>query len=51
MFQTINLPVGTVDKIINIDDPRILVPIEELKTYLEEDKKHVVRSMYRYSEY
>ena len=51
MFQTINLPVGTVDKIINIDDPRVLVPIEELKGYLEEDKKHVVRSMYRYSKY
>lgn len=51
MFQTINLPVGTVDQIINIDDKRILVPIEELKEYLEQDKKHVVRSMYRYSKY
>ena len=51
MFQTINLPVGTVDKIINIDDPRVLVPIEQVKEYLEEDKKHVVRSMYRYSKY
>ena len=51
MFQTINLPVGTVEKIINIDDPRILVPIEEVKEYLDADKKHVVRSMYRYSKY
>lgn len=51
MFQTINLPVSTVDKIINIDDPRVLVPIEDVKKYLDADKKHVVRSMYRYSKY
>ena len=51
MFHTINLPVGTINKVINIDDKRILVPIEEIETALREDKNKVIRSMYRNSKY
>lgn len=40
---TINLPVGTIQTIINIDDPRIEVPIEEALEYLkgEEEPKNI----------
>lgn len=48
MVHKINLPVGTINTIINIDDPRVLVPINEAAELFGMDsaKPPVIRSMY-----
>jgi hypothetical protein len=46
MTHTVNLPVDSIHTIINIDDPRIEVPIEELIESMKTDGDKPVRSMY-----
>jgi hypothetical protein len=46
MVHTVNLPVGTITDIINIDDPNVLVPIESVVESFNEDAEKTVRSMY-----
>ena len=46
MVHVVNLPVGTITEIINIDDPRVMVPIDEVVEQLKNDKDKIVRSMY-----
>ena len=45
MVRTVNLPVNTIESIINIDDKNVLVPIETV-TDLLNDKDKFVRSMH-----
>ena len=46
MVHVVNLPVETLSNVINIDDPRVLVPIEELVAEFSKEKDKIVRSMY-----
>jgi hypothetical protein len=46
MTHTVNLPVNSINTIINIDDPRVVVPIEELVESFKTDGEKTVRSMY-----
>jgi hypothetical protein len=46
MVHVVNLPVETITHIVNIDDPRVLVPIDEIVELLKNDKEKPVRSMY-----
>ena len=45
-MTTINLPVGTIHNIVNIDDPRVIIPIEEaFEQFNKLDDKTKLRSM------
>ena len=46
-MATINLPVGTIHSIVNIDDPRVIIPVEDALAFMEanaSDKK-IIRGM------
>lgn len=46
MTHTVNLPVNSISTIINIDDPRVTVPIEEMCELFKSDGEKTIRSMY-----
>jgi hypothetical protein len=46
MVHTVNLPVDSITHVINIDDPNVLVPIENVIDIFKKDSNKVVRSMY-----
>ncbi len=46
MFTTVNLPVQSVHTIIDIDDPRLEIPIEEAMNRFAEKGSTVIRSLF-----
>ena len=46
-MTTINLPVGTIQSIVNIDDPRVNIPIEDAFNFMQStnDDKKLIRGM------
>ena len=46
MVHTVNLPVGTLTDIINVDDPNVLVPIESVVDSFKKDSEKTMRSMF-----
>lgn len=42
---TVNLPVGTIHSIVNIDDPRVIIPIEDAYAFMQSDDKKIIRGM------
>ena len=46
MIHTVNLPVESLNYIINIDDVKVLTPVEELVKSFESDPKQNIRSMF-----
>lgn len=46
MIHTVNLPVESLTSIINIDDVRVLTPVEEMVESFTKDSKQNIRSMF-----
>ena len=44
-MTTINLPVGTIHSIVNIDDPRVNIPVEDAFAFMQGDDKKIIRGM------
>ena len=42
---TVNLPVGTIHSIVNIDDPRVNIPVEDAFAFMQGDDKKIIRGM------
>jgi hypothetical protein len=42
MIHTVNLPVETLTHIVNIDDPRVLVPTTDVKQFSMETRRRIL---------